>query len=131
MLGQQTERTSASCAKLPQSVLVKLVQINRSHVHSDTSDPWTPEEDALLLSTRLELIVAGRDADIQKLDGGDMPIPGIDSSLPYRIPNRIWTLRKIFQQESVDLMQRKGSCMHGASYNYTFIVSYFFFERTN
>ena len=106
MLGQQTERTSPSCAKLPQPVLVKLVQISRKR--NGIGKAWTREEDALLLSTRLGLINAGGDADILKLDNGDMPIPGIDSSLPYRIPNRIWTLRKIFQQESVDLMHSAG-----------------------
>ena len=66
MLGQQTERTSTGGATLPQPVLVKLVQMNRSR-HSDTSESWTREEDALLLSKRLGLIIEGRDADVKAL----------------------------------------------------------------
>ena len=104
MLGQQTERTSTGGAMLPQPVLVKLVQMNRSR-HSDTSESWTREEDALLLSKRLGLIIEGRDADVKALDNGAMPISGIEDKTAV---DRIKRLRRIFTQESVDLMRSAG-----------------------
>jgi hypothetical protein len=104
MLGQQNERTSTGGATLPQPVLVKLVQMNRSR-HSDTSESWTREEDALLLSKRLGLIIEGRDADVKALDNGVMPISGIEDKTAV---DRIKRLRRIFTQESVDLMRSAG-----------------------
>ena len=91
MLGQQTERTSIGGAKLPQAVLVKLVQINRSR-HGGT-DPWTREEDALLLSKRLGLIIEGRDADVKALDNGAMPISGIEDKTAVDRIKRLHTLK--------------------------------------